>query len=105
MQTVLSAPRIIFVLLATATPALAMAADGTADDGVPRLGLAPGEPQVRSATPAMPFGRQPGAPPPPRGAQGAQRNPRHAVRRAAGPVEGVRARLPRLPLAARPARD
>src|SRR5262252_8060997 len=41
------------------TPALVMAADGTKDEPLPRLGLDPGEPQVRSATPALPFGVQP----------------------------------------------
>ena len=30
-----------------------------ADDGLPRLGLSPGEPQVRSATPSIPFGVNP----------------------------------------------
>jgi len=30
-----------------------------ADQGVPRLGMAPGEPQVRSATPSIPFGVNP----------------------------------------------
>jgi hypothetical protein len=42
-----------------ATPALAMAADGTPSDGVVRLGLDPGEPQAPSPTPAIPFGVQP----------------------------------------------
>ncbi|MGA7741892.1 MAG: hypothetical protein WBV96_25950 [Polyangia bacterium] len=36
-------------------PSLAMAAD----DGLPKLGLSPGEPQVRSATPSIPFGVSP----------------------------------------------
>jgi hypothetical protein len=59
MQTFLSAPRhgwnsgIILALLAM--PSLAMAAD----EGLPRLGLSPGEPQVRSATPSIPFGISP----------------------------------------------
>lgn len=60
MMKILSAPTIIVALLAT--PALAMAADATPttpDLGLPRLGLDPGEPQVRSATPALPFGVQP----------------------------------------------
>ena len=60
MMKILSAPTIIVALLAT--PALAMAADATPalpDTGLPRLGLDPGEPQVRSATPALPFGVQP----------------------------------------------
>ena len=58
MMKILSASPIIVALLAT--PALAMAADATpAPSGVPRLGLDPGEPQVRSATPALPFGVQP----------------------------------------------
>ncbi len=56
MQKVLSITRIVVALLAT--PALAMAAQGD-DLGPPRLGLSPGEPQVRSATPAIPFGVQP----------------------------------------------
>jgi hypothetical protein len=47
---------IVVVLLAM--PALAMA-DGSTDDGLPRLGLSPGEPQVRSPTPAIPFGIEP----------------------------------------------
>jgi hypothetical protein len=45
-----------------AAPALVMAAQGSAravDPGLPRLGMSPGEPQVRSATPAVPFGVQP----------------------------------------------
>jgi hypothetical protein len=52
--------RIILALLAA--PALAMVAPGRAhavDEGLPRLGLAPGEPQVRSATPQLPFGINP----------------------------------------------
>ena len=52
--------RIILALLAA--PALAMVAPGNAqavDEGLPRLGLAPGEPQVRSATPQLPFGINP----------------------------------------------
>jgi hypothetical protein len=56
MKTVLSASRIILALLAMPA-ALAMAA--SPDEGIPRLGLAPGEPQVRSATPALPFGVNP----------------------------------------------
>jgi hypothetical protein len=43
------------ILALTGTPSLAMAAD----QGVPRLGMAPGEPQVRSATPSIPFGVNP----------------------------------------------
>jgi hypothetical protein len=62
MQTLFSAPRhgwkswksgIVLVLLAM--PSLAMAAD----EGLPKLGLSPGEPQVRSATPSIPFGVSP----------------------------------------------
>jgi len=61
MQTLPSAPRhgwksisgLILVLLAM--PSVAMAAD----QGLPRLGLSPGEPQVRSATPSVPFGVNP----------------------------------------------
>jgi hypothetical protein len=43
------------ILALTGTPSLAMAAD----QGVPRLGMSPGEPQVRSATPSIPFGVNP----------------------------------------------
>jgi hypothetical protein len=60
MKNVFWKARIIVALLAM--PAAAMAADGTetprADD-VPRLGLSPGDPQVRSAAPAIPFGIRP----------------------------------------------
>ena len=42
-----------------AMPALALAAEGSADKDLPRLGLSPGDPQVRSATPTTPFGLQP----------------------------------------------
>jgi hypothetical protein len=63
MKTVLPAHHrsgIVGVMLAfLATPALATAADATKDDTLPRLGLDPGEPQVRSATPALPFGVSP----------------------------------------------
>jgi hypothetical protein len=62
MKTFLSAHRrsgIIVALALLAAPALAMAADGASDDTLPRLGLDPGEPQVRSPTPALPFGVQP----------------------------------------------
>jgi hypothetical protein len=59
MQT--SKPRrkglVLAALAVLATPALAMAADG--NDGVPRLGLDPGEPQAPSPAPAIPFGVQP----------------------------------------------
>ncbi|HEY8946039.1 MAG TPA: hypothetical protein VIM73_17345, partial [Polyangiaceae bacterium] len=44
-------------LLAVLVPGLA-AAQGTVTD-LPRLGMSPGEPQVRSAPPATPFGRPP----------------------------------------------
>jgi hypothetical protein len=50
------------ILALLAAPALAMVAQGRAqavDEGLPRLGMAPGEPQVRSATPALPFGVSP----------------------------------------------
>jgi hypothetical protein len=51
------------VLGLLAMPALAMAAENSskdgADQGIPTLGLSPGEPQVRSATPALPFGIRP----------------------------------------------
>ena len=40
-------------------PALALAAEGSADKEIPRLGMSPGDPQVRSATPTLPFGIQP----------------------------------------------
>src|ERR1022692_4969016 len=61
MHTVLSATRrsgIIF-LAVLAAPAMASAAVGGADDGVPRLGLDPGEPQSPSPPPAVPFGVHP----------------------------------------------
>src|SRR5580692_8311968 len=59
MQTPLRHLRICFgALVLLAAPAAAMA-DGTADDGVPRLGLDPGEPQAPSPTPSIPFGVQP----------------------------------------------
>lgn len=57
MHNVLSAGRIIVVLLAL--PAFALAAEPLPDPAPPRLGLSPGEPQVRSATPVIPFGVQP----------------------------------------------
>lgn len=64
MQTT---PRNNLALLALfaslAAPALALAADGNAqtpaDDRLTRIGMSPGEPQVRSATPAVPFGVSP----------------------------------------------
>ena len=63
MKTVLYARRSGWksgtVLALLAMPALAMAAEGSADKEIPRLGLSPGEPQVRSATPSLPFGVQP----------------------------------------------
>jgi hypothetical protein len=40
-------------------PALALAAEGSADKQIPRLGMSPGDPQVQSATPSLPFGFQP----------------------------------------------
>lgn len=43
------------IVALTGSPSLAMAAD----QGVPRLGMSPGEPQVRSATPSIPFGVNP----------------------------------------------
>jgi hypothetical protein len=50
----------VFAVLALlATPSLAAAADGNGDDGVPRLGLDPGEPQAPSPPPSIPFGVQP----------------------------------------------
>jgi hypothetical protein len=48
-----------FILALLAMPALASAAEGSADKEIPRLGLSPGEPQVRSATPSLPFGVSP----------------------------------------------
>ena len=48
-----------FVLALLAMPALAMAAEVSADLEIPKLGLSPGEPQARSATPALPFGVRP----------------------------------------------
>lgn len=63
MQTVLHSPRFGWksglLLALIAMPALAMSAEVRADQGLPRLGLSPGEPQVRSATPTIPFGVQP----------------------------------------------
>src|SRR5215471_14060570 len=64
MKTLLSPPRhkrnLAGIILAfLATPALAMAAEGAKAEDVPRLGLDPGDPQVRSATPALPFGVSP----------------------------------------------
>jgi len=47
------------VLALVAMPTLAMAAEVGADKEIPRLGMSPGEPQVRSATPSLPFGIQP----------------------------------------------
>jgi len=63
MKTFLDAPRFglksRLVLVLFAMPAMAMAAEVSADKEIPRLGLSPGEPQVRSATPATAFGIQP----------------------------------------------
>jgi hypothetical protein len=47
------------ILALLAMPALALAAEGGADPNIPRLGMSPGEPQVRSATPSVPFGLSP----------------------------------------------
>jgi hypothetical protein len=47
------------VLASFALSAPAMAAEGSTDKEIPRLGMQPGEPQVRSATPTIPFGIQP----------------------------------------------
>jgi hypothetical protein len=47
------------VLALLAIPAAAIAAEGGTDQGLPRLGLSPGDPQVRSPTPAVPFGIRP----------------------------------------------
>jgi len=49
------------LLAALALPTLALAAEGGAENRLPRLGLSPGEPQVRSATPSLPFGVSPAA--------------------------------------------
>jgi hypothetical protein len=46
------------VLLVLAAPA-ARAADASGEDGVPRIGLDPGEPQAPSPAPAIPFGVNP----------------------------------------------
>jgi hypothetical protein len=63
MQTPHSILRSAIILALLAAPALAMAAqagaDPSGDDGVPRLGLDPGEPQAPSPTPAIPFGVAP----------------------------------------------
>jgi hypothetical protein len=40
-------------------PALALAAEGSADKEIARLGMSPGDPQVRSAAPTLPFGIEP----------------------------------------------
>src|ERR1022692_772214 len=60
MKPVLSANKrsAIILLAVLAAPALARA-EGTANVGVPRLGLDPGEPQSSSPPPAVPFGVQP----------------------------------------------
>jgi hypothetical protein len=47
------------VLALLAMPTLAVAAEVGSDKEIPRLGMLPGEPQVRSATPSVPFGIQP----------------------------------------------
>jgi len=57
VQFSLRSGRLILAVLAM--PALAFAAEGSADKEIPRLGMSPGEPQVRSATPSVPFGIQP----------------------------------------------
>ena len=61
MQTSLSRRSgiILAALVVLSAPALARAADGNTDDGIPRLGLDPGEPQAPSPPPAVPFGVQP----------------------------------------------
>jgi hypothetical protein len=61
MQTPLRHFRICLgALVLLAAPAAAMAESAaSADDGVPRIGLDPGEPQAPSPTPAIPFGVQP----------------------------------------------
>jgi hypothetical protein len=61
MQTPLRhLPICLGALVLLAAPRVATAtADTNADDGVPRLGLDPGEPQVPSPTPSLPFGVQP----------------------------------------------
>ena len=47
------------ILAVCALPALALAAEGNADQGIPTLGLSPGEPQVHSPIPNLPFGLRP----------------------------------------------
>jgi len=69
MKTVLHATRsgpvegapatLTLVLGLLAIPALATAAEGTAGQGLPKLGMSPGDPQVPSPTPTIPFGIQP----------------------------------------------
>ena len=66
MRTHLTAPRhrrtsgiILASLALLAVPSLALAAAGDPDQVLPRIGMSPGEPQVRSATPALPFGINP----------------------------------------------
>ena len=47
------------LLAVLAMPAVALAAEGSADRELPNLGLSPGDPQVRSPTPSVPFGIRP----------------------------------------------
>jgi hypothetical protein len=49
----------VLLLAALAMPSMALAAEGSSDREIPRLGLSPGEPQVRSPVPSLPFGIQP----------------------------------------------
>jgi hypothetical protein len=59
MKTVHNGIKSGLVLALLAMPAVVMAAEGSSDKDIPRLGMSPGEPQVRSATPSVPFGIQP----------------------------------------------
>jgi hypothetical protein len=59
MKTLIYATRSGLVLALLGMPTLAMAAETSPE--IPRLGMSPGEPQVRSATPSLPFGVEPAA--------------------------------------------
>jgi hypothetical protein len=59
MKTVHIATKSGLALALVAMPSLAMAADLGSDKEIPKLGMSAGEPQTRTATPAVPFGMQP----------------------------------------------
>src|SRR5215510_1553312 len=52
-------PVVALVAMASLCSAVASAADAAPAKTLPRLGIAPGEPQNRSAQPALPFGVSP----------------------------------------------